>query len=300
MSGIRYQPAVVIVTMFEPDTRPGELSHYTEAYGLKPLALLGWCGGPLRASADGRVMALVAGVGPVNTAISLMALGLHPEVDVSGARWLISGIAGGPERAVALGDVVLVDYCVDGDLAFEIDAREIPEDWPTGLIPLGAKAPYTEGNLHTGMFGEPYQCIALPAKPAQEAANLLQAAKLSFRQGAVLSAARFWHGQHHGAWACRWVEFWTKGRSTFLAASMEDSGTLQALRQLGNIGRADARRVVLLRAISNFTAPTGGLSAAESLARESGQSGYAGYEAALEAGFRAGQILVDHWLQSTS
>jgi purine nucleoside permease len=32
----------------------------------------------------------------------------------------------------------------DGDLGFEIDARETPADWPTGFIPLGKAHPYEE------------------------------------------------------------------------------------------------------------------------------------------------------------
>jgi len=31
---------------------------------------------------------------------------------------------------------------VDGDLGHEIDAREIPDDWPTGYIPLRKSTPY--------------------------------------------------------------------------------------------------------------------------------------------------------------
>ena len=34
---------------------------------------------------------------------------------------------------------------VDGDLAYEIDAREIPDDWPYGLLPLGATRPVRPG-----------------------------------------------------------------------------------------------------------------------------------------------------------
>src|SRR5580704_3839051 len=33
-------------------------------------------------------------------------------------------------------------YIVAGDLAHEIDAREIPSDWTTGYVPLGKTRPY--------------------------------------------------------------------------------------------------------------------------------------------------------------
>jgi len=33
---------------------------------------------------------------------------------------------------------------VDGDLAFEIDARQIPASWPTGFVPLRKGKPYEQ------------------------------------------------------------------------------------------------------------------------------------------------------------
>lgn len=53
----------------------------------------------------------------------------------------MAGIAGGDPLDASLGSAVWARWVVDGDLLYEIDAREIPEDWPYGLIPLGAKKP---------------------------------------------------------------------------------------------------------------------------------------------------------------
>jgi len=36
------------------------------------------------------------------------------------------------------------DHVLDGDLAYEIDARQIPENWPTGYVPLRKATPYEE------------------------------------------------------------------------------------------------------------------------------------------------------------
>jgi purine nucleoside permease len=33
-------------------------------------------------------------------------------------------------------------YIVDGDLSYQIDAREIPAGWTTGYVPLGRSSPY--------------------------------------------------------------------------------------------------------------------------------------------------------------
>ncbi len=37
------------------------------------------------------------------------------------------------------------DYIVDGDLAHELDAREIPKDWTTGFVPLGKSTAFEGG-----------------------------------------------------------------------------------------------------------------------------------------------------------
>ena len=78
------------------------------------------------------------------------------------------------------------------------------------------------------------------------------------RLGATLSSARFWNGARHQAWAEKWVAFWTRGQGAFFTSGMEDSGTLGALTRLGGLGRADPRRALVLRTVSNYTVPPPG------------------------------------------
>ena len=68
-----------------------------------------------------------------------MALGMDPRFDLSKAYWIVAGIGGGDPADVSLGSAVWADHVVDGDLAYEIDARQIPESWPTGFVPLRKK-----------------------------------------------------------------------------------------------------------------------------------------------------------------
>ena len=49
---------------------------------------------------------------------------------------MVAGIGGGDPADVSLGSAVWADHVVDGDLSYEIDARQIPADWPTGYVPL--------------------------------------------------------------------------------------------------------------------------------------------------------------------
>ena len=84
---------------------------------------------------------MVTGVGTAKAAASVMALGLDPRFDFSKAYWIVAGIGGGDPADVSLGSAVWADHVIDGDLSFEIDARQIPENWTTGYVPLRKAIP---------------------------------------------------------------------------------------------------------------------------------------------------------------
>ena len=85
---------VVIVSMFEPaNGLPGEMTFYRQHYReLVPVEMKGM-GYPqqLLAREDG-LLGFIAGVGTVNTAVSLTTLVLGSGLDFSQTYWLISGI----------------------------------------------------------------------------------------------------------------------------------------------------------------------------------------------------------------
>src|SRR5712691_10898207 len=90
------------------------------------------------------VLAIVTGVGTAKAAASVMALGLDPRFDLRKAYWLVAGIAGIDPADGSLGSAVWAEWVVDGDLGYEIDAREIPKDWKTGFVPLRKSVPYEQ------------------------------------------------------------------------------------------------------------------------------------------------------------
>ena len=47
------------------------------------------------------------------------------------------------------------EHVIDGDLGYEIDAREMPKDWPTGMVPLRKTRPY-EQPVRPELEGEAY------------------------------------------------------------------------------------------------------------------------------------------------
>src|SRR6202021_223721 len=119
---------VVVVAMFEvgADTgdQPGELQYWVERDHLDRIYPLAAGYHAVRMNGDGE-MAVLTGQGTAHAAATIMAMGLDPRFDLSHAYWIVAGIAGAsPERA-SLGSAVWANWGVDGDLGYEIDAREI-------------------------------------------------------------------------------------------------------------------------------------------------------------------------------
>ena len=292
------KPRLLLITMFQSPAAGalGELALFIEAWELLPASQLSAQPLPsdLYANSSGDTLAIVAGVGTANTAVSLTALGLHPNIDLTDAFILICGIAGGNPNYTVLGDCVWADWCIDGDLAFEFDAREIPTTWPTGIVPLGAKEPYGPASDPEGLFGRPYQVYALNGPLLEKALvatsgralkGISGAPAAGVKTGATLAAARFWHGQLMNVWAERWVQYWTKGCGHFHTSGMEDSGSLHALHYLSDIGKLKFERVAILRSVSNYSAPVDDRTAIENLFSDAHEVDYPGMRIALENAF---------------
>ena len=138
---------VVVIALFEPgadqgDT-PGEYQYWVEREHLDHVYPFPQGFHDLRMNDQG-VLGVLAGVGTARAAASIMALGLDPRFDLSKAYWLIAGIAGADPEDASLGSAAWAEWVVDGDLAYEIDAREIPPQWTTGYVPLNKTVPYEQ------------------------------------------------------------------------------------------------------------------------------------------------------------
>src|ERR1700674_5781661 len=144
-SGTPIRIKVVVVAMFErgEDTgdTPGEYQLWVEHEQLDQIISLPAGYHHVRLNNDG-VLGILTGVGTAKAAASVMAVGLNPRFDFSKAYWIVAGIGGGDPADVSLGSAVWAEHVVDGDLAYEIDARQIPEKWTTGYVPLGKGTPF--------------------------------------------------------------------------------------------------------------------------------------------------------------
>lgn len=255
------------------------------------------------------VLVMVTGIGTMKSTSSIMALGLDQRFDLTKAYWLVAGIAGIDPEDATIGSAAWAHYLVDGDLSHEIDPREIPEDWDYGYFARGTDGPNAETPpeptgelfvLNEGLRDWAYELtkdIEIPesegliAEREQFTEHEMAQTSPIIMKGDHVAAMTFWHGEMMNDWANDWVEFWTEGEGTFVTSAMEDTGTLQSLTYLDNIGRVDVDRVMVLRSGSNFTMPPPGFTAAEYLLREN--EVYSGMEAALEALYLAGTTVVD-------
>src|SRR6202171_5959158 len=153
---------VVVVTMFErgADTgdEPGEFQYWVERSKLDRVIPFPQGYHDLRMNRDG-VLGIVTGIGTAKAAASIMALGLDPRLDLRKAYWLVAGIAGIDPADGSVGSAAWAEWVVDGDLAREIDARELPAGWKTGYVPWGKKVPYELPRVNLDV-GESYHLDA--------------------------------------------------------------------------------------------------------------------------------------------
>jgi purine nucleoside permease len=330
----RAQPAapievkVVVVNMFEQgaDTgdAPGEYQYWVEREHLDTVLPFPQGYHNLRLNPHTGVLGLLTGVGTAKAAASVMALGLDPRFDLTHAYFLVAGIGGIDPEAGSLASAVWNDWIVDGDLGYEIDAREIPSTtaadralWTTGYVPLRKSVPYQQPvdpesvavyRLNPGLVDWAFALtkdIALPDPPELKALRFQFDGAAAHRppfvlKGANLSASTFWHGKLLNQWAEDWVAYMTDKKGTYAICGMEDTGTLQSLTFLARAGKVDLERVLVLRTASNYDVPKAGQSAAQSLA-ETKIGHYSAFLPSLDTAYRVGHVVVDsiveHWAE---
>jgi purine nucleoside permease len=206
---------------------------------------------------------------------------------------------------------------IDGDIGYEIDAREIPADWPTGFVPLRKATPY-EQPVKSPLDGEAYTLnqdlvewayqltknVALADTDKMRDTRTLyvgfpNAMKPPFVvRGDTMSGGTFWHGKKMDEWANAWTKYYTGGQGNFMVAAMEDSGTMQSLTFLSQAGRVDINRVLVLRTVSNFDREPPGQTPAETLGNMA-HGNYPAFLPSVEAAERVGdkvvRDIVMHW-----
>jgi purine nucleoside permease len=315
---------VVVVTTFElgKDTgdMPGEFQTWVERYPLTGTLPFPQGYRTLRYNQADQVLGIVTGVGKSHAAASIMALGMDPRFDLTKAYWILAGIAGIDPAKGSVGSAAWANYVVDGDLAYEIDGREIPRDWSTGIVPNERATPYEQPvpteqsiggvqlyHLNEGLTGWAYHLTADTSLADDATLKTVRAGYPTYPnaqkppfvlQGDTVTADRFWIGARMTEWSRQWVAYWTKGKGTSVTSAEEDTGYLQALSFLANAKRVDFSRVMDLRTASDYELPPQGKTAAQLLASEA-HNELSGYKESLESAYLVGSRVVkelaQHW-----
>jgi purine nucleoside permease len=222
---------VVVVTTFEigqdAGDVPGEFQYWVERLPLPQTLPFPQAYRHLRYNAALGVLGIVTGEGAERGAASITALAADPRFDLSRAYWVIAGIAGVDPHAASVGSAAWANWVVNADLGFEIDARDAPKNWTTGIIPFDRTAPYAAPapaadsihgaqayELNAGLVQWAFDRTA--ATPLADTGNLrhLRAAyagiALASRppfvlRGDSLCGDRYWIGTAMNAWAEQWV-----------------------------------------------------------------------------------------------
>jgi purine nucleoside permease len=306
-----HAPKVVVVATFEigADTgdAPGEFQFWVEREGLTGSIVVPGLDRPVRYNPATGVYGVVSGT-TVRCGVQLLAFGLDPRFDFTRSYWLFNGIAGVNPHLASEGSAAWARYVIDGDLAYEIDSREAPADWPYGIIPLGNKSPLEKPvipawapqpmvwTVNPALVAWAYALtrdLALADSPEAQAHRALYTTFPEAQKpprvllGDSFSSGRYWHGAVMQKWADDWAALYTDGRGNAAMTSMEDHGSAHALTRLAARGKVDWQRVLYLRAGSNFSMPPAGRSAAASMVAE-----YQGMRPALEATHKTGTAVV--------
>ncbi|MDA0979064.1 MAG: purine nucleoside permease, partial [Proteobacteria bacterium] len=244
---------VVVVTMFEigDDTgdRAGEFQLWKERRNLTEVVpFQGYR--DLHYDPDSQLLVLVTGIGTARAAAATMALGMDDRFDLSKAYWLVAGIAGIDPEDATVGSTAWAEFLVDGDLAHEIDAREIPADWPFGYFPRYTTGPFDSDKpeptgemyqVNPGLMEWAYQLtrdMQLVDDPSVQHERDLYTehpnawGKPVVMKGDHVAALTFWHGKILNDYFNQLVSYWTDGKGNMVTSAMEETGTFLSLSWL--------------------------------------------------------------------
>lgn len=268
---------------------------------------------PLMTNGNG-IYGLVSGT-TVRASNTILALGLDQRFDFSKTYWIINGIAGVDPEDASLGSAAWAQWIIDGDVAYEVDSREAPADWPYGVFPVRSAKPNQYPPtlfvpmaypLNAGLVDWAYRLTKdTPLEDntqmqefRQTYTNHPNARKPPFVLiGDSLGSCRFWHGKTMTQWANDWTKLWTRGEGNFVMTNMEDQGIAAALKRLERAHRVDFNRVLVLRTASNYSMQPSTEEAA--IGAQEKKGAYVAWMPALEAAWRVGSKVVhelaDHW-----
>lgn len=295
-------PKVLVITMFGGEAKPWlegrKLDTKVEVPGLSKEY-------PEVACDAAGLCVMTTAMGFANAASSVSAVLYSGLFNLEQSYILIAGIAGVDPSDGTLGSAHWARFAVDAGLRHAIDPRQIPADWPDGVVALGAKRPGEKPGWGAGT--EIYKLNEQLANKAfaltgsveladSDEAKAYRAAYKTAPANAApavsicdtLSTDTYWHGSIIAKSMGDWVSLLTDGPGNYCTTQMEDNATLTALQRGADAGLLQFDRIALLRTASNFDREPEGVTAADSLSAKSG-----GFGPAITNAYRVGSAFAD-------
>ncbi|WP_371874418.1 purine-nucleoside phosphorylase [Duganella rivi] len=286
--GPAYAPRIMIVNMFGAEAAPFikglKLTEKHRVPGLSPRYPDVLCNRE-------QICQLTTDMGYSNAAASMSALLYAGGFDLRHTYFIIAGIAGISPQHGTVGSAAWADYAVDYSLSHEIDAREMPQDWPYGYFGI-----HTDGPGRKPRFDYRTEVFQLNTALVDRAYRLSQrvmlndsAAAKAYRAGFTSAPANqppavtrcdtvsgdtWYAGETLGRRAEEWSALLTDGKARYCTSQQEDNATLEVLRRGQAAGKVDFSRILILRSASDVDRPHPGQSNSDVLVNYAQQGGF--------------------------
>ncbi|CAD6499717.1 BgTH12-03825 [Blumeria graminis f. sp. triticale] len=316
-------PKVVIISLFSPEANvwydnahvTGSIGNLLEKNitvpGLSPLFPQVHCLG------DGSVCQVTTGESEINAAATMTALVYSPLFDFRNTYFMVAGIAGVNPRHGTLGDVAFSKYAIQVALQYEIDIRELPDNFTTGYFPQGSQAPdqYPLDIYGTEVFEVNENLRDNAARFASKAVLTDSAAAKVYRarygsSQAYVAATRspqviscdvttsdvYFSGAKLGETFENTTKLLTNGSGVYCVTAQEDNAILEVMVRATLAKRVQFSRVIIMRTASDFDRPYPGQPTTQNLFMPPAGA----FEAAVSNIFLAGtpviQGILNQWL----
>lgn len=267
-------------------------------------------------TAAGDICQMVTGEGEINAAGSALALALSGQFNLTQTYFLLGGDCGINPQVGTLGSVTFYQYAVQVALQYEIDAREKPDNFSTGYVPLGSATTdsYPQYIYGTEVFelndALRQRAMAFARTATLNDSSTAQAYRKLYASDSSFAAAltapsivgcdtatsdNWWSGAILGAAFEATTKLFTNGSATYCTTQQEDNAVLESFLRGHIAGLLDFSRIIGMRTGSDFDRPPPNMTVTENLFN--GQD--AGYEAAVIniylAGVKIVQGIVSGW-----
>ncbi|CAG1977234.1 unnamed protein product [Fusarium graminearum] len=259
--GEKISPKVLLIAMFYEESRnwldPSSALQFSRKIRVPGLAR-GY--EDIHVTEDGDVALLVVG-----TAL----------FDLTKSYFILTGIAGVNPKRTTIGSVAFAKFAVQVDLQLGFDAREVPSEWGSGYVPMGADKPdQFPGIVHGSEVFELNSALRDYALSVAKGVNLQDSPvaaehralwknspegifdaatqKPSVLEGDVLSSNTFWHGHRISEAMEKVTKVYTAGQAEYTMTAQEDNALLAGLLNAALQGKVDFSRILLIRSASNF------------------------------------------------